>query len=385
MNLAIEDYFPSKLAKGDKFCNRVNERALLKRNIELARHVVLVSPRRYGKTSLVNKVSTEMAIPFQSIDLFLAHDDATVIKRIMTGIGHAVSQLVPNAHKAGAIIQNYFRGFKISFNAIGFGLELSRVDSLIDPVEQLLDALTSLAQLAEDRKKKILFFLDEFQDIATAESSKAIQGAIRHVAQDTSWIVFVFSGSSRHLLQNLFDDSNKPLYMLCDRMLLDRISSLDYIPHIQKAAQNRWIKPLDENVLRRIFTLTELHPFYVNLLCHELWKRDHVPQLDDVLTAWDACYEIEERRLVVELERLTKNQQAILKALANYPVYAPSGQHFLNLTQLSVASTRLGLKALAEKDLIQIIKKEDVALPGIKKGQYKVLDPLLSFALRKYS
>lgn len=234
------DYFPSKLAKGEQFCNRIAERNSLKRNIELVRHTVLVSPRRYGKSSLVHQIATEVDLAFESIDLFLAHDDKTVIKRMLSGISSIVSQIIPNTHKAAEIVQKYFSNFKVTFNAAGFGLELSRTMSLVDPVDQIFDALRSLALLAEEKQKKVLLFIDEFQDISSAENAKSMQGAIRHVAQETQWIVFFFSGSSRHLLLDLFDEKNNPLYMLCDKLLLDRMESKDYHPHLQKAALSRW-------------------------------------------------------------------------------------------------------------------------------------------------
>lgn len=378
------DYFPLKLAKGDQFCNRVAERKELKRNIELARHTVLVSPRRYGKSSLANKVASELKMPFETVDLFLAHDDKAIIKRILTGIGKIITTMIPVTQKALTVVQKYFNAFKVSFHAGGFGLELSHTAGAIDPADQILDALKSLAALAEEKKKKILFFIDEFQDITSAVASKSIQGALRHVAQDTSWVVFIFSGSSRNLLLELFDDKNNPLYMLCDKILLDRISSADYYPHIQKAAQNKWGKIISEETINRILTLTELHPFYVNLLCNELWKGNKAPNMNDVATAWLTCCETEERRFAAELEKLTSNQQDILRLLAANPVQEPTSQDFLHLTKLSLSSMRLGIKALLKKDMIYIVKKEDPQLPGIKKGQYRVLDPLLAFALRKY-
>ncbi len=378
------DYFPLKLAKGEQFCNRILERKTLKRNIELARHTVLVSPRRYGKSSLVYKVASEMTIPFECIDLFLAHDDKTVIKRILQGIGNIISQIVPLSHKTIASVQKYFSKFKVTLGANNFGLELSHNIASNDPVDQIYDALKSLSLLALERKKKVILFIDEFQDITNAQSAKSIQGAMRHVAQDTSSIVFIFSGSSRHLLLDMFDDSNKPLYMLCDKILLDRISSIDYHPHIQKAFKSKWGKTVDEFVLNRVLSLTECHPFYVNLLCSQLWKNHKLPTIDDVISAWLACFELEERRLIAEIEKLTDNQQDLLKALTVNIVNEPTSQAFLSTLGMASSSVRLGIKYLLENDMVYIVKNEDPNLPAIKKGQYKVLDPLLAYFMRKY-
>lgn len=385
MKLERIDYFPAKLAKGDQFCNRKAEQLAINRNIKLARHTVLVSPRRYGKSSLIHKIAAEKNMPFVSVDLFLAHDDKTIVKRLLTGISGVIAELIPFSQKALAMVQKYFASFNVAFSTKGFNLELSQTAGVHDPVDQLFDALRSLAMLAKEKMKKVIFFIDEFQEITNAASTTSLQGALRHVAQDTSWIIFVFSGSNRHLLQELFDDKNKPLYMLCDKLFLNRMMATDYQPFIQNAAKQRWHKTLDMHVLNRILLLTELHPFYVNLLCNELWKHKNAPEIDDVALAWAACFDMEERRIIAELEKLTKNQQDILKFLSVEPTNEPTSQAVLSAVGLSISSMRLGIKTLLEKDMIHLIKKEDPELPGIKIGQYRVLDPLISFALRKFN
>src|SRR3989339_1712441 len=381
----MKDFFPSKLAQGIQFCNRVKEKTALHHNIDQSRHAVLVAPRRYGKSSLVFKVASESAAPLTSIDLFLAHDDHTVIKRILTGIGLAISQIMPLQQKLLTKVQNIFNHFRISLNADGFSISASSEISGFDPVDQVLNALQGLATLAKQQKKKIIFFIDEFQDIQEANSSKSIQGAIRHVAQETSHIVFIFSGSNRRLLMELFDQKTKPLYMLCDMLHLDRIASKDYLLHIQMLAKKQWGKELSRMVFDKIMSLTELHPYYVNLLCHELWKLKHLPTVEDVLSSWQECYRAHEERLIAELEKLTAKQQDVLKALAIHPSLEPTGQNFVSVSGAPVSTVNQTIKSLLNKDMVYKVKQADEALPQLKQNQLRVLDPLLSFALKKYS
>ncbi len=385
MMMSDLDYFPLKLAKGEHFCNREAERLALHRNIDLVRHTVLVSPRRYGKSSLVYKTAAEIVLPFEAIDLFLAHDDKAVTKRILTGIAAILSQLLTPTTKAIASLSQFFSSFKVGVNASGFHLEISHERGVVEPVDQIFDALRALAAYAAHKKRKVILFIDEFQDIASATSSKAIQGAIRHVAQDTQWLIFIFSGSNRHLLLEIFDDKKMPLYMLCDKIFLDRMLMEDYRPHLQKVAQKRWGCALAIEVIQRILTFVELHPFYVNLLCSEIWRHDLPPTLERVSVAWQVCHENEERRVIAELEKLTNNQQDLLKALALSPTAEPTGKHFLKEVGLSLSSVRLGIKTLLEKDMIFKVQKEDPQLSLFKKGQFRVLDPLIAFTLRQYS
>jgi hypothetical protein len=292
---------------------------------------------------------------------------------------------MPATDKLLGYVQSIFYNFKITLSAKLFNIDLTYTGSTVDAVDQIFEALRSLAKIAKEQQKKVIFFIDEFQDIAALESSKAIQGAIRHVAQATSDITFIFSGSNRHLLLELFDDKALPLYMLCDKLYLDRMSSNTYEQHIQQLALDKWGQNISTYVFTQIMKLTEMHPFYVNMLANHLWCQNLPPRDEDVAIAWEHCYVNEKRRLIAEIEQLSNNQQDILKALALTPIIEPTGQKFLAVTGKAYSSIRQALKVLTEKDMIYTVTKEDIAVPGLKCGQLRVLDPLLAYALRKYS
>lgn len=380
----MDDYFPLKLALGDKFCNREKERQQLNANVAKCRHTVLVSPRRYGKSSLVYKVASELKIPLATADLFLVHDDKTITNRILQAIAEAVSQIVPAKAKFIDLVQKTFQNFKITLGIESFNIEVSYNAAAFDTADQILTSLQNLAKLARTKNTRILFFIDEFQDITHVNNAKSIQGALRHFAQESTNIVFFFAGSNRHLMLELFDEKSKPLYMLCDKLNLQRISSKDYWAHLQKAATKKWGIKLSPLAFEKIMQYTELHPLYVNMLCNELWSAPNAPEINDILNAWDMCFEKEERRIISELEKLTTNQQQLLKALALKPAIEPTGQKFLTAAKLPYSSLRQTLIALNDKDMIYKVTEEDPAIPGLKQGQIRVLDPLLAYALRKY-
>ena len=378
-----DDLFPSKLALGEQFCNRIQERKVLADNIAKARHTVLVSPRRYGKSSLAHQVIAELRLLFASIDLFLAYDDKTVTQRLLAGISKAVSEILPPSEKAFKKVQALFGKFKISLGLGLFQIEILQEGRELDAVDQIYSALTALADLAKQENKKIIIFIDEFQDISAAKNAKSIQGAIRHVAQETSSLVFLFSGSNRHLLLEMFDDKSMPLYMLCDKLYLERMHSSDYRPHLEALALKVWSKKLPDAVFEKIMSLTELHPFYVNLLCHKLWK-EKFPDAKKVEASWHECMEEESRRIRAEIEKLTRNQQDLLKALALFPTEEPSGQAFSARSGLSASSLHQAFKVLSDQDIVFRVKQEDECVPFFQKNQVRILDPLMAYYFRQY-
>ena len=66
----IEKYFPQGIATGTAFCNRTEERKLLKNSVASNEHTVLVAPRRYGKTSLITQVLKDVDHPSVNMDFF---------------------------------------------------------------------------------------------------------------------------------------------------------------------------------------------------------------------------------------------------------------------------------------------------------------------------
>lgn len=379
------DYFPAKLATGVQFCNRVKEKKILARHVAQIRHILLVAPRRYGKSSLVLNMTQAQKLPVAMVDLFLAHSDAAVTKRMLDGVSAAISQIMPRNQKVLAKLQGILNKFRILLGAKGFHIEMSMEKAQLDAVDQIFSALQGLAILAKEEAKPLIFFIDEFQDIIYADSARAIQGAIRHVAQETAHITFIFSGSQRRLLLDIFNDKSKPLYMLCDKMSLERISSQDYEPHLQALAQKNWGKKIESQALERIMALSELHPYYVNLLCHELWLQDHPPTWDEVLDGWLVCYDTHEARLVAELEKLTTKQQDVLKAIALHATDEPTSSQFVQVARMPASSISQAVKALSEKDMIFKIKSVDPLVPQWRMNHLRVLDPLLAHMLRKYS
>ncbi len=385
VNLNNFDYFPSKLATGKAFCNRINESKQLNTNINKCRHTVIYSPRRYGKSSLVNKVVTDLNLPCVSIDLFLAHDDRMITKRIMVGISSIISQILTPSEKLLKKVQEHFRNFKVTMGTKGFYIENSFTANSYDIVDQIHEALTILNEITIEKTCKVIIFLDEFQDIINSESSKSIQGAIRNIAQNTNNIVFIFSGSYQHMLAELFDDKSKPLYMLCDKMYLDRIFGIEYKKHINELALLRWGHNIDALVLDKILNLCEAHAFYVNMLCNILFEQNKIPMINDVDDAWSHCQEIEYRRIISDIQSLSTNQQDILRLVAiNNPI-EPTGAYFSQVASKANSTIRQCINVLLNKDFIYRVTTNDPELPYIKIGQYRVLDPLTSVTLRKLS
>jgi hypothetical protein len=371
--MMYDNYFPRGVAVGEAFCNRENERKRLLKNIKSGQHTLLLSPRRYGKTSLVRYVLNESGLVFGEADLFVAIDAKRIEQQVLSGIKMVFRMAGTSVDQTLRVVREFFKSRDSKWVIGTQGLNLALVPSQdSDPATNIMDALLALETLLAQRKKRAVIFLDEVQELGEVAEGRGIEGAIRHVAQETKYLAFVFSGSNRHLLSRMFFDKTRPLYKLCDRIVLERIAEIDYEKHLNKMAKKRWKKTLTAAALSTLFTLTECHPYYMNNLCLRLWDSSlqKIPTPEIIQTIWDA-FVIEERAEIMrELLVLSSGQRKLLIELAGGWQSGFTRKDMLKKLDISSASVTEALRTLEHKDYIQLGKEG-----------YTIIDPLIKATL----
>jgi uncharacterized protein len=368
------EYFPLGIAKKSAFCNRNEERKRLKQNITTGRHSVIISPRRYGKSSLILYVLNELSILHERVDLFVAIDDKTIEQQILVGVKKLISKISGPQGQAINWIKEYLKNLKSKWTLSLTGISLELIPSeKSDSISNIKEALQLLEYLLAKKKEKAVLFIDEFQEIGVLANNKGIEGAIRHVAQETEYLVFIFSGSNRHILSGMVDDRSRPLYMLCDRINLGRIAKEYYLEYINKVAKLTWDSELNVAVFTEIFKFTEMHPYYINFLCGKLWLKSEKrpPKPREVELVWKDCVLQEETKIAKDLSALSTSQKKLLLMIASGIYTELSGKEAMVQLNLASATIVMALRQLVENDYIY---RDDV-------GKYQILDPLLKTAL----
>ena len=363
-------YFPEGVALGDAFINRENERSYLINRVKANKHSVLMAPRRYGKTSLVIKVANEMKIPYCSIDLLAAYDDEYVRDQIVAKVSRLVFELLPRVKKAKDKLISIFRQMKpeISVGVFGQRLSLSLSKS---PLQDITDLLLKLDETAKHFKKRAVIFMDEFQQISQLKNYHSIEASIRYAVERSENITYVFSGSNRRLLKQMFGDQGRPLYRLCQTINIERMEKQVYIKHLQKLAKERWKKSMGDKSMEKIFAVTQLHPYYMNVLCQLLWEKDAVPPDDDVDAIWHSYVKSQKKIISHDIMGLSLNQRKVITALAQSPVKEIQSAEFTAKHKISASSAQQSLEVLMAKDLVD--QRED--------GFYRALDPAIEYYL----
>jgi AAA+ ATPase superfamily predicted ATPase len=367
-------YFPQGIATDGSFCNREKERIALRNSIAAHEHIVLVAPRRYGKTSLITQVLKESEAPGICIDFFFALTQTEVTKTLAEGVAKVISELLPKSKKACNKLINSIVALnpKLTFNLFGQKLEITAKQSTEKSISELLLVLD---QFAAKEKKSCVIIFDEFQQIGELEENHAIEAAIRHAVERSKNVSYIFCGSKRHLLNEMFSDKSRPLYHLCDLMTIDRIDTQSYSNFLNKLAKNKWKTKLDDDVIDEIIHLTENHPYYVNALCRRLWNYDKPPAIGEARNIWNSYVNQQNLWIINDLSHLTLNRRKVITALAYQPTNEPQGQVF---------SKKVGLNPSGIKKCLVDLQKLDMVYLN-KDNYYCVLDPAVAYFIRQHS
>jgi DNA-binding PadR family transcriptional regulator len=375
--MRYRDFFPLGIASGNAFCNRTEETSLLTENIKNGKHTLLIATRRYGKSSLAMRAIHLSGLPFVETDFYMASSEKIIETYILNGVVELIGKSLGSIDKLVASIKKYVKSLKpkINISTDHFQLELQS-DNESDPASNVKEALLLLEKLLAEKDKQAVFLMDEFQNVGSIAQGSGIEAAIRHVAQKTKYLTIIFSGRNRKMLQTMFEDENRPLYKLCWKLALKRISAEHYYAHIQKAAKQTWKATLNEDSISKILTLTEKHPYYLNKLCDRIWSfhEKHAPSLTEINKAWESILDEERSDAIKEISLLSSGQKNVLLQIAKEPSSQLTSKQTLLEMQMTGSSVMTALDGLEEKDVIE------------RDGEkYQIINPVVKYYALKGS
>jgi hypothetical protein len=227
------------------------------------------------------------------------------------------------------------------------------VELKVESSEGIKSGLEQVLKLISEINRDIVFMFDEFQQIRNYPE-KNIEPMLRSVIQTYPVVPFIFSGSSKHMLENMFMSPGRPFYQSSELMYLDRIRDDDYRIFIREKF-NQGDMEIDDLSIDKVFNWTRLHTYYVQYVCNHLYGKGEKSIGEDlvnnifhqIITDFEPQY-INYRNL------LPSHQFRLLKAIAaENGVSQPTSGNFISKHDLtSPSSVSTSLKALIEKEMI---------------------------------
>lgn len=359
---------------GDNFTDREKETERLLLNFRHGINTVLISPRRWGKTSLVQKVcrlaqSDKLEVVY--LDIFSCRSDrdfydafaAAVLKQTSSKL----DEWLDNARLLLSRISPKISMSTDPMTDFSISLEMNPKSNDIDEILQLPE------KIAQKKGYNIVICIDEFQQIAEFKDSKIFQKRLRTVWQLQKSVSYCLFGSKKHLMNELFEKKSLPFYKFGDAIYLPKIGTSDWVDYICGRFEATG-KQISKELAERICQIVDNHSSYVQQLAWLVWiHTDRMATGQDFEAAYQDIIDQNTPLFEKQTESLTTYQMNFLRAIIDGVHSEFTTQAIIHKYQLgSSANVSIVKRALVKKELIEIEKRR-VVIP----------DPVMKVWLKK--
>lgn len=361
--------------EGNTFTDRKEETNRLKMNFLYGVNTILISPRRMGKTSLVEKVCSLVesdTLKIAKIDAFGCRSENDFINAFATAVVRATSSKWEEwMENAKTFLSRFIPKISIGQDPLtdfSIALEYNRANTVTEDILQLPETI------AKQKGIKIVICIDEFQQIADFPDSITFQKKLRSVWQLQSNVSYCLYGSKKHMMEKMFQSQSHPFYRFGDLFYLDKISETDWVEYICNRFRVTG-KEISRELASEICTVTDRYSSYVQQLAWLVWLRtDKHATKEDVEFGIDRMLDACEPLFIQQTESLSAYQMNFLRALANGVHTGFTRSEILDTYQLGTAANISRLKkALTEKDLIMMTAPKKL----------EISDPILALWLKR--
>jgi len=342
-----------KVATGEKFTDREDEQKKLSDHVTSQTNSVLISPRQWGKSSLVAKVGDALqekdkTLRFCFIDLFNVRTE----QEFYTHFAREVLRVsFSKWQERIASAKTLFKQIKPKFTV---GAD-PNVDYSIsfdwDELRKTPQEILNLPEvLSEQKSIQLVVCIDEFQNVGFFENHVAFQKRLQAQWQHHRVATDCLYGSKRHMMTELFEHKAMPFYKFGEVIFLEKIPEEKWIAFITLGFK-RTGKEISRELAGRIARLTENHPYFVQQFAHTVWtetkrqctEKEYQFSVDSLLSQRAILFQR-------EVDGLTNPQINFLKALCD------------DVQQLSAAETlqkyRFGTSGNVNRIKTALVSKE---------------------------
>lgn len=365
--IAVTDY---------NFTGRIEETRRLKANFEGGVNSILISPRRWGKTSLVDHVCQQLAssdVITVRLDIFGCKSEYEFYNALTVAVlKQTASKIQLWMDEARSFLARLTPKIGIPVDPMSeISVSLGITPETHSP-EEILNVVEIIAQ---KKKRHVVVCIDEFQQIGEFENTKEVQARLRSVWQHHHYTSYCLYGSKRHMMSDIFLNRSMPFYQFGDLLWLQKIPTNDWIDYIISHFEAAG-KHISEQMVARICETVDNYPSYVQHLSSILLNllpqggtvtEDMMPQaVAELISTNEALY-------MQQIEPLSSYQMNMLRAIVSGVHSGFNEKRVRSQFDLGAPSNIVRLrKALIERDLIYSELR-----------QLNVTDPVFALWFRK--
>lgn len=344
-----------KYISPEYFCDREAETQQLIKHIDNGRNVFFTAPRRLGKTGLIHHLFAQEKMKQEYYCFFVDLYGTRSISELAYLLGKTVYEtLKSNGEKMADKVIEYLRCLKfgVSFDAV------TGESSLAIGLSDIHEASTTLDEIflyLEKADRPCVIALDEFQQIVDYEETN-VEAILRTKIQRLTNTSFIYAGSKRHIISQMFVSPAKPFYASSAGMSLAPIDKEKYIAFAVSKFQD-YSRKIDPKVVEKVYDTFEGQTWYVHSMLNELFAMTDEGEtctLDYISIAEKNVIEAQKEIYLQLTNQLGVKQKAVLQAIAREGrVNGITSGTFVKKHNLqSPSSVQSAIKALMDKDII---------------------------------
>jgi AAA+ ATPase superfamily predicted ATPase len=335
------------------FCDREEETERILDAISSRRNLTLISLRRMGKTGLLKHVKYKLEQSAREFTVIYVDLLPTMNgNEMLNSISSALYRIRKNERNFLERMLGFMSSLRPRLTVDPLTGEPS-LELKVESATGLKSGFEQILRLISEIKQDIVFMFDEFQQIGKYPE-KNIEAVLRSVIQEYPAVPYIFSGSSKHLLENMFMSPEKPFYQSTELMYLDRIKENDYRSFVGDLF-GKGKRKIEDDLISKIFVWTRLHTYYVQYVFNHLYiKGGSVITDTDVNNLFHQILTDFEPQFINYRNLLPSHQFRLLKAIAvEDGISQPTSGNFISRNDLtSASSVSTSLKALSDKEMI---------------------------------
>lgn len=250
------------IVEEEYFTDRVEEVAYIKQFLKSANHLVLISPRRFGKSSVVAKAVKESGRKHITVNL-----------QQTTSVPDLSAKLLKEFFKVHPLerVRHLITHFRViptvSTNPVTGSMDVSFQPNVDGTV--LIEDVLTLIERAHSSKDRMIVVLDEFQEIR--EIAPKLDKQLRSIMQEQNHINYVLLGSQESMMTDIFENKKSPFYHFGELMRLGKLPREDFHKYLSERLMEVFPKSY-ETLSDRILDYTGCHPYYSQQLAANIWQ-----------------------------------------------------------------------------------------------------------------
>jgi hypothetical protein len=360
------------------FVNREVERKRLKTNLSGGLNTILISPRRWGKSSLMKQLQIDCQkenLIFCFVDLFQIKDEDEFYHLLADEIIKKTSSHWEEWVKTAR------QFFKALSPKLSMGLDPQSDFKLGFEWEDLKKNYSEVLHLAEkvakEKKVRIVLCVDEFQNVSRFDDPLLFQQRLRSIWQEHKDVSYCIYGSKKHLMMELFQSQSMPFYKFGDVIFLEKIESKAWNPFIQKKFKESE-KSISSSISQMIVDAVDHHPYYVQQLSLLCWMRTEEKVTKKIFE--EAKSDLLNQNTIIyskEVDQLSNTQLNFLEALVMGEINFHANEVITTYKLGSSSNVSRIKEALEKKEIIDSFSKKIEFLDPVFKLWFKerYMDP----------